>query len=47
MKLAIIGVTGMVGATMLDVLKEKKFPFTELYLAASKNSQGKISKDQR
>ena len=42
MKLAIIGVTGMVGATMLDVLKEKKFPFTELYLAASKNSQGKI-----
>ncbi len=42
MKLAIIGVTGMVGATMLDVLKEKKFSFTELYLAASKNSQGKI-----
>ena len=41
MKLAIIGVTGMVGRTMLKVLSERKFPITELIPVASKKSAGK------
>lgn len=41
MKLAIVGVTGMVGRTMLKVLSERKFPITELIPVASKKSAGK------
>ena len=41
MKLAIVGVTGMVGKEMLEVLSERNFPFKELIPVASKNSCGK------
>ena len=41
MKIAIVGVTGMVGSIMLEVLKERNFPITELILVASKKSIGK------
>ncbi len=41
MKLAVVGATGMVGNVMLEVLKERKFPFTELLLVASEKSVGK------
>lgn len=40
MKVAIIGVTGMVGQEMLDVLAEQKFPVTELIPVASARSVG-------
>ena len=35
MKLAIVGVTGMVGRVMLKVLAERKLPITELIPVAS------------
>jgi aspartate-semialdehyde dehydrogenase len=38
---AIVGATGLVGRTMLQVLNEHKFPISELTLLASKNSAGK------
>ncbi|HZV12480.1 MAG TPA: aspartate-semialdehyde dehydrogenase [Candidatus Kapabacteria bacterium] len=38
---AIVGATGLVGRTMLQVLDERKFPISELTLLASKNSAGK------
>jgi aspartate-semialdehyde dehydrogenase len=41
MKIAIVGVTGMVGSIMLEVLKERNFPITELIPVASKKSIGK------
>ena len=41
MKVAVIGATGMVGTVMLKVLKERKFPISELYLVASEKSVGK------
>jgi aspartate-semialdehyde dehydrogenase len=41
MKLAIVGATGMVGTKMLQVIKERKLPYSELYLVASKKSAGK------
>lgn len=40
MKLAIVGVTGMVGQEMLKVLREMSLPITELIPVASKNSAG-------
>src|SRR5690554_5003633 len=40
MKLAIIGVTGLVGQEMLKVLEEFKFPLDELIPVASKKSAG-------
>ncbi|RYM35464.1 aspartate-semialdehyde dehydrogenase [Brumimicrobium glaciale] len=40
MKLAIVGVTGMVGQEMLKVLAEMSLPITELIPVASKNSAG-------
>jgi aspartate-semialdehyde dehydrogenase len=44
MKLAIVGVTGMVGREMLEVLSERNFPLTELTPVASEKSCGnKIS----
>ena len=41
MKLAIVGVTGMVGTVMLEVLKERNFKYDQLLLVASKKSVGK------
>ena len=42
MKLAIVGVTGMVGREIIKVLEERKFPFTELIPVASEKSKGTI-----
>src|SRR5690606_20861848 len=42
MKVAVVGVTGMVGEVMLEVLKERHFPITELIPVASERSVGKI-----
>ena len=42
MKLAIIGITGMVGREMLEVLNERNFFITELIPVASKKSKGKL-----
>ncbi|GGG37806.1 aspartate-semialdehyde dehydrogenase [Bizionia arctica] len=42
MKVAVVGVTGMVGEVMLEVLKERRFPITELIPVASEKSVGKI-----
>ena len=41
MKLAVVGVTGMVGNVMLKVLSERNFPITELIPVASERSVGK------
>ena len=41
MKIALVGATGMVGAVMLKILEERKFPISELLLVASQNSIGK------
>ncbi|WGH27280.1 MAG: aspartate-semialdehyde dehydrogenase [Candidatus Bostrichicola ureolyticus] len=41
MKLAIIGVTGMVGSVMLKVLEERNFTISKLIPVASQNSLGK------
>ncbi len=38
---AILGATGAVGETILEVLQERKFPVGELYLLASERSEGK------
>jgi len=42
MKVAVVGVTGMVGKVMLEVLDEQNFPITELIPVASERSKGKI-----
>ncbi|WP_341657587.1 aspartate-semialdehyde dehydrogenase [Blattabacterium cuenoti] len=41
MKLGIIGVTGMVGRIMIDLLEKRNFPLKKLYLSASNKSVGK------
>lgn len=41
MKVAVVGVTGMVGQVMLKVLEERQFPVTELIPVASEKSLGK------
>jgi aspartate-semialdehyde dehydrogenase len=41
MKTAVVGATGMVGATMIKVLEERNFPVTQLIPAASERSVGK------
>ena len=41
MKIAVVGATGMVGEVMLQVLKERNFPVTELIPVASEKSVGK------
>jgi len=41
MKIAVVGVTGLVGTEMLKVLKETNFPVTELIPVASEKSKGK------
>lgn len=38
---AIVGVTGLVGTTLLSLLEERKFPLKKLYLVASQQSVGK------
>jgi aspartate-semialdehyde dehydrogenase len=42
MILGIVGVTGMVGREMLEVLSERNFPLTELIPVASKRSCGEV-----
>ena len=42
MKVAIVGVTGLVGNVMLKVLEERDFPISNLIPVASKNSVGKV-----
>ncbi len=41
MKVAVVGVTGLVGRKMLQVLEERQFPVTELIPVASERSVGK------
>ncbi len=41
MKLAIVGVTGLVGSVMLEVLEKSNLPITQFIPAASANSKGK------
>lgn len=41
MKVAVVGVTGLVGGVMLKVLKERNFPITEFIPVASQRSVGK------
>ena len=38
---AIVGATGAVGEALLDILQERKFPVSKLYLLASERSAGK------
>ena len=41
MKVAVVGVTGMVGRMMLKVLEERNFPVDRLFAAASERSEGR------
>lgn len=41
MRVAVVGATGMVGNVMLEVLRERNFPVTELIPVASEKSVGK------
>ncbi|MGR6087955.1 MAG: aspartate-semialdehyde dehydrogenase [Arcticibacter sp.] len=41
MRIAVVGATGMVGSVMLQVLKERSFPVTELIPVATEKSVGK------
>lgn len=41
MRVAVVGATGMVGNVMLEVLRERNFPITELIPVASEKSVGK------
>lgn len=38
---AIVGATGLVGTTLLNILQERKIPIKQLYLVASQQSAGK------
>jgi aspartate-semialdehyde dehydrogenase len=40
-RVAVVGATGLVGETMINVLEERKFPVSELYPLASSRSLGK------
>ena len=40
-RVAIVGATGLVGETLIQVLEERNFPVSELYLLASSRSLGK------
>ena len=44
MKIAIVGVTGMVGQVMLEVIKESNLQYEELLMVASERSVGKTLK---
>jgi aspartate-semialdehyde dehydrogenase len=37
---AVVGATGAVGETMLEILAERKFPVGEVYAVASSRSAG-------
>jgi aspartate-semialdehyde dehydrogenase len=37
---AIVGATGVVGATILSILEERKFPIKKIFLLASHRSAG-------
>lgn len=39
---ALIGATGLVGSTVLDILEQRSFPISKLYLLASSRSAGEI-----
>ncbi len=41
MKVAVVGVTGLVGTRMMEVLAERRFPVTEFFPVASERSVGK------
>ena len=41
MRIAVVGATGLVGSTMLQLLEERNFPITELLPVASAKSAGK------
>ena len=41
MKVAVVGVTGLVGTRMMEVLEERHFPVTEFFPVASERSVGK------
>ncbi|PID89512.1 MAG: aspartate-semialdehyde dehydrogenase [Bacteroidia bacterium] len=41
MKVAVVGATGLVGSTIMNVLEEKKFPVSEFLPVASEKSVGK------
>jgi aspartate-semialdehyde dehydrogenase len=41
MKVAVVGSTGLVGGVMLEVLEQRNFPVTTLYVVASEKSVGK------
>ncbi|MBQ4306742.1 MAG: aspartate-semialdehyde dehydrogenase, partial [Bacteroidales bacterium] len=41
MKVAVVGVTGLVGTRMMEVLQERHFPVTEFLPVASERSVGK------
>lgn len=41
---AVVGATGNVGRKFLEILEERNFPIKELFLFASKRSQGKVMK---
>ena len=42
--IAIVGATGAVGETLLEVLEERDFPVGKLYLLASERSAGSTKK---
>lgn len=42
--IAIVGATGAVGETLLEVLEQRKFPVDKLYLLASERSAGSVRK---
>ncbi|MBC8279075.1 MAG: aspartate-semialdehyde dehydrogenase, partial [FCB group bacterium] len=44
MKVAVIGVTGLVGREFLRILAERDFPVTELFLYSSVRSSGSVIK---
>lgn len=41
LNIAIVGATGMVGATIIEILEQRQFPIANLYPLASSNSAGK------
>ena len=38
--LAVVGATGLVGSTIIEILEERKFPINHIYFLASKKSAG-------
>src|ERR1700722_12382576 len=40
--IAIVGATGVVGSTTLEILAERKFPVNKIFLLGSKRSAGEV-----